>query len=112
MILESGLVIFGVGCAGGVLAELLHWWGLRRSPHLPHYLKSTFYWLITIAMIASGGFIAWLYFGNRAEAIIVVHVGLSAPLILQKLATTVPESKGAKNVVVTPAPSIRRFFTW
>ena len=112
MVLESGVEIFGLGCIGGVLAELLHWWGLRRSPQLPQYLKSAFYWAITLAMIVAGGFIAWLYFGNRADPVLVVHVGLSAPLILQKLATTIPETDGAKSIVATPAPTIRRFFTW
>lgn len=63
-------------------------------------------------MIFAGGLVAWLYFGDSAEAIIVAHVGISAPLILQKLATTVPDTKGGKNIVATPAPSVRQFFTW
>lgn len=120
MIVEGGYAIFGVGCAGGVLTEVLHWWNFRESlkksakeaPQLPAYSKNPLYWGITLAMILVGGFVAWIYFGNRAEAIVALHVGLSAPLILQKLTTTVPEAKGAKNIVVTPAPSVRRFFTW
>jgi len=105
-------VIFGVGCAGGLLAELLHWWNLRQSTNLPDYRKSPFYWGITAAMILVGGFVAWIYFGNRAEAITVVHVGLSSPLILQKLVTSLPDTTGARNLVATPAPTVRRFFIW
>jgi hypothetical protein len=112
MIIEGSSAIFGVGCGGGLIAELLHWWNLRESPQLPAYAKSPFYWVITIAMILMGGFMAWIYFGNRAEAIVAVHIGVATPLILQKLVTSVPEPKGAKNIIVTPAPTLRRFFTW
>lgn len=34
MIIEGGMTIFATGCAGGVLAELLHWWNLRDAPRL------------------------------------------------------------------------------
>jgi hypothetical protein len=112
MTIEGGYAVFGIGCAGGLLAELLHRWNLRESPQLPAYAKNPFYWGITVAMILAGGLIAWIYFGGRAEAIIAVHIGVSTPLILQKLVTTVPETKGSKNIVVTPAPTVRRFFTW
>jgi hypothetical protein len=112
MIIEGGYAVFGTGCAGGLLAELLHWWNLRESPQLPAYSKNPFYWGITAAMILAGGLIAWIYFGARAEGIIAVHVGVSTPLILQKLVTSVPDTKGAKNIIVTPAPTVRRFFTW
>jgi hypothetical protein len=112
MVLEGAQAVFWAGCGGGALAELFHWWGLRATPQLPAYAKSPLYWIVTIAMVFAGGLVAWLYFGARAEAIIAAHVGISAPLILQKLATSIPDTKGGRNVVATPAPSIRRFFTW
>ena len=112
MVLDGAITIFGVGCAGGVLTELLHWWALRESHQLPAYAKSLFYWIVTLVMILAGGLMAWLYFGERAEAIIVLHIGLSAPLILQKLATTMPEQQGAKNLIAEPKPSLRQFFRW
>ncbi|WP_457662939.1 hypothetical protein [Sinorhizobium medicae] len=112
MVVEGAWAVFGVGCVGGVIAELLHWWNLREAEQLPAYRTSPFYWGITIAMIAAGGFVAWLYFSLRAEGIIAFHVGVSTPLILQKLVTSVPQPVGAKNVIVKPAPSVRNFFTW
>ena len=112
MTIDGGYAIFGTGCAGGVLAELLHWWNLRESPQLPAYTKNPFYWAVTVAMILAGGFIAWVYFGGKAEAIIAVHVGLSTPLILQKLVASVPNTTGSKNIIATPAPTLRRFLTW
>jgi hypothetical protein len=112
MIIEGGHAVFGIGCAGGVLAEILHWWNLRESPQLPSYARGPFYWVITAGMIVAGGFIAWVYFGEKAEAIVAVHVGISTPLILQKLVTSIPTTGGSKNIIVPPAPTIRRFFTW
>ncbi|MCP3468195.1 hypothetical protein [Bradyrhizobium sp. CCGUVB23] len=112
MVLEGALTVFGVGCAGGIVAEILHWWNLREAEQLPAYRVSLFYWGITLAMIVAGGFVAWLYFGGRAEGIIAFHVGISTPLILQKLVTSVPQPPGAKNVIARPAPSVRNFFTW
>lgn len=112
MIAEGGYAIFGIGCAGGAVAEVLHWWNLREAPQLPAYARSALYWLLTFLMILAGGFVAWVYFGERAEAIIALHVGLSTPLILQKLVTSVPDTEGAKNIIVTPAPTVRRFFRW
>ncbi len=112
MVIEGGSAIFGSGCVGGMLAELLHWWNLRESLLLPAYSKSVFYWCITIAMILAGGFITWVYFGDKAEAMIAVHVGLSTPIILQKFVNSIPDTKGSKNIIATPAPTIRNFFTW
>jgi hypothetical protein len=112
MVIEGAMAIFGVGCGGGVLAELFHWWGLRQNDKLPDYGSKPAYWIITLAMILAGGFIAWLYFGESAEGIVALHVGISTPLILQKLVTTIPQTDGSKNIVMKPAPSVRSFFTW
>ncbi len=112
MTIDGAWTVFAVGCGGGVLAELLHWWGLRQAGKLPDYANSIFYWGVTAAMILAGGFISWLYFGSIAEGIVALHVGISTPLILQKLVTTMPEKQGAKNMVTKPAPTVRSFFTW
>jgi hypothetical protein len=34
MVLEGALTVFGVGCAGGIVAEILHWWNLREAEQL------------------------------------------------------------------------------
>jgi len=112
MVIEGTAAVAGVGCAGGALAELLHWWGLRCDSRLPAYLKSVFYWVVTALMVGAGGFVAWLYFGARAEGLLALHVGLSTPLILQKLVTSVPTRKGTPSAGARPGPSLRAFFTW
>ena len=112
MTIEGSLAVFGIGCAGGVLAEVLHWWNLRENTEFPAYARSPFYWVITVAMVAAGGLVAWLYFGARGEGIVVAHVGVSTPLLLQKLATSIPARSGSKSMLAAPQPSVRRFFRW
>jgi hypothetical protein len=112
MVIEGTIGVTGIGLAGGVLAEILHWWNLREDKQLPDYAKSPKYWIITLAMILAGAFVTWIYFGNSAEAIVALHVGISTPLILQKLAVSVPEIGGSRSIIATPQPSIRRFFSW
>jgi len=112
MVVEGAGGVAGIGLAGGVLAELLHWWNLREDKQLPDYAKSPMYWIITAGMILAGGFVTWIYFGQSAEAIVALHVGISTPLILQKLVTSIPLAEGSKSIITTPLPSVRRFFKW
>ena len=51
MVLEGATAVAGVGLAGGVLAEILHWWNLREDKQLPEYAKRLQYWMTTLAMI-------------------------------------------------------------
>nr|WP_250814031.1 hypothetical protein [Neorhizobium tomejilense] len=109
MTLESYWMVFTVGMIGGAVLEFLHWWNLfKTNANYPKYAKSPFYWGLTIGMAIVGGLLALFYFGNRTQAILAFHVGLSAPLILQKLVTTVAEP-GARAGNET---SIVSFFRW
>lgn len=113
MTLNSFWTVFVVGMMGGAFAELLHWWNLRQQEVLPVYARRASYWLITILLIAAGGGVAVLYFGSHADGIIVLHIGAGTPLILQKLASSAPEPKGARSAsLVSCGPSWRRFFRW
>ena len=112
MVIEGAGGVAGIGLAGGMLAELLHWWNLREDKQLPDYAKSPKYWIITVGMILAGAFVTWIYFGQSAEAIVALHVGISTPLILQKLVVSVPQVGGARNIIATPQASVRRFFSW
>jgi predicted cobalt transporter CbtA len=67
-----------------------------------------FYWIVTVVMALAGGGLAWLYFGDNADAVVALHVGLSTPLILQKLTTTVAQTPGGKG----GGPSLLKFFEW
>jgi len=85
---------FWFGLAGGVFAEILGLWKMRQvaPQELPHYLKSAFYWLMTLAMIAVGGIVAFVYVksGIALSPLLAVNVGASAPLIIGSLTASPP----------------------
>jgi uncharacterized membrane protein YjjP (DUF1212 family) len=109
MQLVTPLQVFGVGFAGGCLLEVLHWYALRKERRLPPYAHNPVYWIVTVLMALAGGGLAVLYFGGRVEAILALHVGISAPLLLQKLSTTVAKTPGGKGA---RAPGILSFMDW
>ncbi len=108
MQLTTYLQVFCVGLAGGSALELLHWFALRTDSLFPAYAMSAKYWIVTVLMVVAGGGLALLYFGARAEGLVVAHVGLSAPLLIQKLASVAFEPKGAS----AGGLSMWSFFRW
>ncbi len=102
----SGLVaIFLCGMFGGTLAEALRWYQLREAESLPTYAKSTFYWAVTGAMIVMGGVVAVLYGTEPRNAILVLQIGISAPLIIKALA----EAKAPALSQVQQGPRVPGF---
>ena len=107
MTLTSMLEVFLAGFGGGMVIEVVHWYAIRKDGNWPTYANSVGYWLLSFVMAVLGGGLAILYFGGRAEGLVAFHVGISAPLILQKLTTTIaaPGAKGASGRLIT-------FFHW
>ena len=81
---------FIVGCLGGIMGEALHWYQRRSSPRMPAYLRGARYWVSTAVMVVIGGLLATLYGIEEKSATLVVHIGLTAPLIIKSLAQVVP----------------------
>ena len=80
---------------GGLAAEVAVIFALRqRFPdEAPHYLRSVLYYLISVAMAASGGVVALAYAGSGTSLnpILAIQIGASAPLLLRKLSETMVE---------------------
>jgi len=87
MLLEKPLWIFVVGFVGGCLGEFLTIYELRKSDPgtLPRYLSSPFYWIMSLIMAAMGGGLATVYGFKEVQAIVVLNIGGSAPLIIKSL---------------------------
>lgn len=119
MMLNSNFTIFIVGFFGGFCIELLRWWSIREKPNFPVYAKSPGYWVISFVMALAGGLISLLQFGASGPGIAVFQIGISAPLILQKLSTTIPDGFRGKGAVkksfggIQPThPSFHDFMSW
>src|SRR5258708_614072 len=108
MTLTTTMQVFLAGLAGGIILEIFHWYNIKFKEEFPQYARSIRYWVVTVAMAVAGGIIAIMYFGSRADGIVALHVGLSTPLILQKLTTTAAGKRGAMG---TKADLVS-FFRW
>lgn len=91
LVLHSPWQIFAVGCVGGFAGDAAAIWGARLS-RPPDYVRSPYFWLCAIGMAIVGGGLAVLY-GYPREAILVVNIGASAPLLMQSLASGVPRRR-------------------
>jgi hypothetical protein len=86
--------LFWLGVLGGVFTELLGHYKMRETAPeaFPKYLKSPYYWIVTVLMVFAGGGLTAIYAASKIElsAIVAVNVGASAPLILGALARRPP----------------------
>jgi len=79
---------------GGATLQLLNIIDALSAPadRRPDF-KSVAYYLVILFNLILSGILGYVYFDDtqKLNKIVYFHVGLSAPLILRSLATTVPE---------------------
>ena len=80
------------GLFGGFIAEVLGLFRLRQQVNRPEYLKSPFYWIITVLMMCAGGILVVAYMKSdvKLNALIAINLGASAPLIIGSFVAQVP----------------------
>ncbi|MBN7818059.1 hypothetical protein [Algoriphagus pacificus] len=79
---------------GGATLQLLNIIdGLSAPADRRPDFKSVAYYLVILFNLILSGILGYVYFDDtqKLNKIVYFHVGLSAPLILRSLATTVPE---------------------
>lgn len=98
LVLHGAVVVFIVGFAGACLGEVPGLYELRHTDpgNFPKYLKSPFYWAMNLVMALAGGFLATLYGFREVNALLVVNIGASAPLIIRSLAANTPRIQPPK----------------
>ncbi len=83
------------GVLGGLLAELIGLFRLRTvtSQDLPDWLRTSYYWVVTVVMILAGGILVVAYLRSEVKinAIIAINLGASAPLLLGSLVSQAPQ---------------------
>lgn len=84
-----------IGFAGGALAEFAQWFRIRKEiakSGIPDYSRSWLYWIITLAMVAVGGLLVWIYesTGSELNLFLALNIGASAPLIIEGLVGQAP----------------------
>ena len=88
------LIGFSYGMLGGFFAVLLGLFQLRKQAPdvLPQFLKSWFYWTITLLMILAGGGLVVIYLKSDIplKPILAVNIGASAPLLIGTFVAQTP----------------------
>jgi hypothetical protein len=79
----SNLTVILIGCAGGLLPDLLRIIKNRHQPDLPPYLKSLNFYIGLICQIIVGGITALLL--QASSLIQALAIGFSGPEFLTKL---------------------------
>lgn len=81
-LIESGMY----GILGGILPEVLALYNLRHvdKDKKPQWIKSGFYWFITVVMVILGGGTVILYqkIGINVNEFMAVHLGIATPLLI------------------------------
>ena len=92
------LTLFQWGLLGGLLPEVAFFYKNRQKS--VRHLATIGYWLKTVPMILSGGFIVAMYVqsGISLAPVLAVNIGASAPLIIDNfLSSTPPMDPGKVN---------------
>lgn len=90
--------LFFWGAVGGILVEVSGLFKLRHKG-CPAYLRSWFFWCISIAMALCGGLLAVAYSSQvtNMSIILALNIGASAPLILERAGKQIPKSDAIED---------------
>jgi hypothetical protein len=87
--------IIVLGCAGGILPDVLRIIKERNSEELPVYLRRSVFWIGLVLLVAVGGLAAWLLGAQDAKQ--AVAYGFAAPELLSRLGAKAQEDSGRED---------------
>jgi hypothetical protein len=72
-----------IGCAGGLIPDVLRIIKNRYEPKVPEYLRSVTFWLGLLLLVIMGGLAAWL--GEAANVKQALAYGFAAPEFISRI---------------------------
>jgi len=72
-----------IGCAGGLIPDVLRIIKNRYDPEVPEYLRSATFWLGLLLLVILGGLAAWL--GEAANVNQALAYGFAAPEFISRV---------------------------
>jgi hypothetical protein len=78
----SGAMIL-IGCAGGLIPDMLRIIKNRHEPQVPEYLRSVNFWMGLLLLVVFGGLAAWL--GQAADVKQALAYGFAAPEFISRI---------------------------
>ncbi|MFN3703546.1 MAG: hypothetical protein ACK4SG_08730 [Thermomonas sp.] len=74
------------GLLGGTLPEFYALYNIREDFHKkkPRWIKSWFYWIVTLVMVLLGGAVVLLYLtsGTSLTPFLAIHLGAATPTLI------------------------------
>lgn len=82
---------FLLGCAGSIAVEVITIYRIYQGnpEKLPSRFRRGGYWVTRVLLVLVAGGLAWVYRGID-NPILAIHIGASAPLIIQAFAQRAP----------------------
>lgn len=84
-------LLITIGCAGGLLPDILRIIKNRHDSELPSYVRMFNFWLGLVALVILGGFAVWVLGATQPREALII--GFTAPEVLSNLAAKNQDSK-------------------
>jgi hypothetical protein len=106
--MSPDLKIIAIGCAGGVIPDLIRFAKARYDANIADYFKHWNFWLGLLVLVALGGIAAVL--GGPATTAQALALGYAAPEFFSKIVAQ-PPAKSTEESLQLAGFSLRRWWS-
>jgi hypothetical protein len=106
------LKLIAIGCAGGVVPDLIRFAKARYDASIADYFKHWNFWLGLLVLVALGGLA--VAFGDPATTTQALALGYAAPEFFSRIVAEQPAKSTEESVALNPkteAFSVRRWWS-